>query len=77
MPRRSGQAVAPRQLEVDPELSGETVTVTINGYTYRSTVAAYGDEFLLPLSAENRAAVVVAPPRVSLSTFSPIAAFTR
>jgi hypothetical protein len=32
------------------------VKVTLNGYTYRSTVAAYGDEFLLPLSAENRAA---------------------
>jgi hypothetical protein len=31
------------------------VTVTINGYTYRSTVAAYGDVFMLPLAAENRA----------------------
>ena len=32
------------------------VTVTINGYTYRSTVAAYGDVFMLPLAAEHRAA---------------------
>lgn len=35
------------------------VTVTINGFTYRSTVAAYGDVFMLPLSAENRAAAGV------------------
>lgn len=31
------------------------VFVRIAGYTYRSTVAVYGDEFMLPLSAENRA----------------------
>jgi uncharacterized protein YdeI (YjbR/CyaY-like superfamily) len=31
--------------------------VTLNGYTYRSTIAAYsGDVFMLPLSAENRTA---------------------
>jgi len=36
------------------------VLVTIRGYTYRSTVAAYGDVFMLPLSAENRAAAGVA-----------------
>lgn len=35
------------------------VTVTINGYTYRSTVAAYGDVFMIPLSAENRQAAGV------------------
>ena len=35
--------------------SGPAVTVTINGYTYRSTIAAYGDVFMLPLAAENRA----------------------
>ncbi|MBX0327963.1 DUF1905 domain-containing protein [Oscillochloris sp. ZM17-4] len=32
------------------------VRVTINGYTYRSTVAAYREAFMLPLSAEHRAA---------------------
>lgn len=32
------------------------VTVSLNGYTYRSTVAAYGDLFLLPLAAEHREA---------------------
>jgi hypothetical protein len=36
------------------------VRVTINGRTYRSTVAAYGDEFLIGVSAENRALVGVA-----------------
>ncbi|WP_436496753.1 YdeI/OmpD-associated family protein [Actinokineospora sp. HUAS TT18] len=36
------------------------VTVTINGHTYRSTVAAYGDDYYLPLSAENRTAAGVA-----------------
>ena len=35
------------------------VSVTIGGYTYRSTVAAYGDVFMLPLSAEHRAAAGV------------------
>lgn len=32
------------------------VTVTLNGHTYRSTIASMGGRFLLPLSAENRAA---------------------
>lgn len=32
------------------------VLVHLNGYTYRSTIAAYGDVFLLPVSAEHRQA---------------------
>jgi hypothetical protein len=36
------------------------VTVSINGHTYRSTVAVRGGEFMLPLSAENRTAAGVA-----------------
>jgi hypothetical protein len=36
------------------------VRVTINGYTYRSTVAAYGEVFMLPLAAEHRTAAGVA-----------------
>ncbi len=36
------------------------VTVTIAGYTYRTTVGAMGGRFMLPLSAENRAAAGVA-----------------
>lgn len=35
------------------------VKVTLNGYTYRSTVAAYGEIFMLPLSAEHRSAAGV------------------
>ncbi len=36
------------------------VHVTINGYTYRSTVASMGGQFMLPLSAEHRARAGVA-----------------
>ena len=36
------------------------VTVTINGYNYRSTVAVYGGEFILPVAAEVRAGAGVA-----------------
>lgn len=36
------------------------VHVRIGSHTYRSTVAVYGDDFMLPLSAENRAAAGVA-----------------
>lgn len=32
------------------------VVVTVNGYSYRTTVASMGGRFLVPLSAENRAA---------------------
>lgn len=32
------------------------VRVTINGHTYRSTVASMGGRFMLPVSAENRQA---------------------
>jgi hypothetical protein len=36
------------------------VRVTINGHTYRSTVAPMGGEFMLPVSAEVRASAGVA-----------------
>ncbi|WP_103351443.1 YdeI/OmpD-associated family protein [Amycolatopsis sp. CA-128772] len=36
------------------------VTVTLRGHTYRTTVASRGGQFLVPLSAENRAAAGVA-----------------
>jgi hypothetical protein len=35
------------------------VKVTLNGYTYRSTVAAYGDVFMLPLNKGHRGAAGV------------------
>ncbi len=36
------------------------VRVTINGYTYRSTIAPMGAEFMLPLSRQNRDGAAVA-----------------
>ncbi len=36
------------------------VRVTLNGYTYRSTVAVMGGVFMLPVSAEHRAGAGVA-----------------
>jgi hypothetical protein len=36
------------------------VTVTVNGHSYRSTVAAYGGDCFLPLAAEHRTAAGVA-----------------
>jgi bifunctional DNA-binding transcriptional regulator/antitoxin component of YhaV-PrlF toxin-antitoxin module len=36
------------------------VTVTVNGHTYRSTVAAYSGDYFLPLAAEHRTAAGVA-----------------
>ena len=36
------------------------VRVSINGYTYRSTVASMGGRFMLPISAEHRSAAGVA-----------------
>jgi hypothetical protein len=35
------------------------VVVTINGYSYRNTVAVYGDEYLLGVAAEHREAAGV------------------
>lgn len=49
------------------------VTVSLNGYTYRSTVAAHGDVFMLPLSAEHRAAAgVQAGDRVEVTIAPPL-----
>ncbi len=36
------------------------VVITVGGYSYRTTVASMGGRFLVPLSAENRAAAGVA-----------------
>ena len=50
--------------EVLTELGARTkrppVRVTINGHTYRSTIAVMGNRLLLPLSAEHRTAAGVA-----------------
>ena len=35
------------------------VIVSLNGYSYRSTIAAYGDVYMLPLNQQHRAAAGV------------------
>jgi hypothetical protein len=47
---------------IDALSSGKrpAVQVTLNGYTYRTTVGVMGGAFMLPLSADNRAAAGVA-----------------
>lgn len=48
--------------EVIAALGGKkrpAVKVSLNGYTYRTTVAAYGEVFMLPVSAEHRTAAGV------------------
>lgn len=40
------------------------VKVTIGGYTYRTTVAVFGDEYILPLNKEHRNAAGVLPGQV-------------
>lgn len=38
----------------------QPVLVTINGFTYRSTIAVYGDRYYLPLNRNNRRGAAVA-----------------
>ena len=38
------------------------VTVTLRGYSYRSSIAVRGGQFMIPLSAEHRTAVRLAFP---------------
>lgn len=55
----TGISVPPEAIETLGKGKKPKVTVTLNGFTYRSTVAAYGDVFMLPLSQERRAAAGV------------------
>jgi Domain of unknown function (DUF1905)/Bacteriocin-protection, YdeI or OmpD-Associated len=50
----TGIRVPPEVVESLKSSKRPPVRVTINGHTYRSTVAPMGGEFLLPVSAENR-----------------------
>jgi hypothetical protein len=56
----TGLEVPPAVVEALGSGKRPAVNVTINGYTYRSTVAVMGGAFLLPLSAENRSGAGVA-----------------
>jgi Domain of unknown function (DUF1905)/Bacteriocin-protection, YdeI or OmpD-Associated len=50
----TGIVVPPEVVEHLKSGKRPAVRVTINGHTYRSTVAPMGGKFLLPVSAENR-----------------------
>lgn len=55
----TGLAVPPEAVAAMGAGKKPRVKVTLNGYTYRSTVAAYRGVFMLPLSAEHRTAAGV------------------
>lgn len=56
----TGFRVPPEVVEALGKGKRPPVRVTIRDHTYRSTVAAYGDVFMLPLAAEHRVAAGVA-----------------
>ena len=56
----TGLRVPPEVVEALGRGKRPPVTVTIASHTYRSTIAAYGDVFMLPLAAEHREAAGVA-----------------
>jgi hypothetical protein len=56
----TGIRVPPEVVEALGAGKKPPVRVTINGHTYRSTVATLGGEFMLPVSAEQRANAGVA-----------------
>jgi hypothetical protein len=56
----TGFLVPPEVVESLGKGKRPPVLVTINGYTYRNTVAVYGDLYMIGVSAENRAGAGVA-----------------
>jgi hypothetical protein len=56
----TGMEVPPDVVEALGAGTKPPVRVTVGGHTYRSTIATMGGRFLLPLSAERRAAAGVA-----------------
>lgn len=56
----TGFAVPPEEVAALGAGKRPAVHVTVNGYAYRSTVAPRGDRFLVPVSAEHRAAAGLA-----------------
>ena len=55
----TGIRVPPEVVEALGSGKRPAVRVTINGYTYRTTVGVMGGAFMLPLSADNRRAAGV------------------
>jgi hypothetical protein len=56
----TGVQVPPEVVEALGKGKRPPVVVTINGHSYRSTVAAYGEVYMLPVAAEHREAAGVA-----------------
>jgi hypothetical protein len=56
----TGMQVPPEVVEALGAGRKPPVRVTVGGHTYRSTVASRGGVYMLPISAENRAAAGVA-----------------
>jgi hypothetical protein len=56
----TGVSVPPDVIEALGGGKKPAVTVTLNGYSYRTTVAPRGERFLIPISADNRAGAGVA-----------------
>ena len=54
-PTATGIEVPPEVVEALGQGKRPPVTVTINGFTYRSTVAVMGGAYMVGVSAENRA----------------------
>jgi len=50
----TGIVVPPEAVEALQSGKRPKVRVSLNGYTYRSTVAVMGGQFLLPLAADHR-----------------------
>ena len=57
----AGFRVPPEVVEALGKGKRPPVIVTINGYSYRNTVAVYGDEFLIGVAQEHRAPAGVKP----------------
>jgi hypothetical protein len=55
----TGMAVPPEVVDALGGGKKPAVSVTVAGYTYRSSIASMGGRFLIPLSAERRAAAGV------------------
>jgi Bacteriocin-protection, YdeI or OmpD-Associated/Domain of unknown function (DUF1905) len=56
----TGIPVPDRAVEALGDSRRPPVTITVNGYTYRTTAVRMGGRFLVPLSAEHRAAAGLA-----------------
>ena len=56
----TGMAVPPEVVDALGGGKKPAVTVTVAGYTYRTSIASMGGRYLIPLSAERRAAAGVA-----------------